>query len=168
MRKLALLPFLAFAFAGCEDNADLLAPLPVSGSVQATSGVVWFTSTPPDPAVFVHTGNVGYVASADALFDNLTPQQGYLTIEFFANLDDPHTDACAVSQFQNPVLNHEEEQAQVTVFFLNPGTCIITARVTSGEHTGAEVSQTFEIIVPRGSPNAPVVPGVPPRGNPRG
>jgi hypothetical protein len=34
------------------------------------------------------------------------------------------------------------------VFFLNPGTCIITARVTSGEHTGAEVSQTFEIIEP--------------------
>lgn len=167
MRKLALLPFLALILAGCGDHPHPLSLPLMSESVQATSDVVWFTSTPPDPAVFVHTGNPGYEASADALFDNQTPQKGYLTIEFFDNLVDPHVDACAVSDLNNPVLNHEEEEAQVTVFFLNPGTCVVTARVTSGEHTGAEVSQTFEIIEPLGAPNAPVVPGVPPRGNPR-
>lgn len=117
----------------------------MSESLETTSEVVWFTSTPPDPAFFVQTGNVGYEASAGASFDNLTPQQGYLTIEFFDNLVDPYTDACAVS---GAVYDPEKEEAQVNVFFLNPGTCIITARVTSGQHTGAEATQTFEIVEP--------------------
>jgi hypothetical protein len=161
MKKLALLPALVLAFTACADRDDPLAIPLVSGSLGTTSEAVWFTSTPPDPALFVHTGNVGYEASADALFDNDTDQKGYLTIEFFDNRAD--TDACGVF---SPWFDHDEEQAKTLVGFLAPGTCIITARVTSGEHTGAEVSQTFEIIesvAPVPTPPQARIPA--PRGN---
>jgi hypothetical protein len=163
MKKLALLAALALAFTACADREDPLAIPLISENLEATSEAVWFTSTPPDPAYFVQTGNIGYEASADAVFDDLNFRRGYLMIEFFDNRVGADSDACGVF---GPWLDHDEEEARTLVAFLAPGTCIITARVTSGQHAGAEASQTFEIIEPLTPVQTPDQARIPaPRGN---
>jgi hypothetical protein len=170
IRSFALAFSAGFLLLTACDSGDPASPLALpmlpEGSLEVTSEAVWFTSTPPDPAYFVHTGNPGYDASADALFDNDNDEKGYLTIWFYDNHVDPHTDACAVANQGGPTFDHEEEEAQVIVFFLNPGTCIITAKVISGEHMGAEATQTFEIIEPLTPVPTPDEARIPaPRGN---
>jgi hypothetical protein len=62
MKKLPLVPILAFALAACADQSEPFAPLAMNADVQATSSV-WFATDPPQPALVGETYDVVVRAS---------------------------------------------------------------------------------------------------------
>jgi hypothetical protein len=76
MKKLPLIPILAFALAACADQPEPFAPLALNADVQAAY-TVWFATDPPEPALVGNTYDVVVRANeggyAGLYVNSLTP-----------------------------------------------------------------------------------------------
>jgi hypothetical protein len=129
MKKLALVPILAFAFAACADQPNPLAVDSASLNLQTTlvSDYIWFNTTPPDPALVGGTYEVSAESSESA---------GTISTGLWSETPS----VCSVSNKR-----YDGFRVDATVTFEAVGNCLLVASTDEWTLVPWQDSQQFDI-----------------------
>jgi hypothetical protein len=146
MKRFSILPIVPLLLIACADDSRPTAPDLMQRALVASSDYTetWFTTTPPDPAYVGDSYEVRVVAMISSPNLYSTPE------------------VCPLSD----ITREEGNTTTAIATFIGAGTCILEGEDPAGPYMINE-PQVFEVVERRGSENAPVAPGTPPRGRPR-